>query len=245
MCRRADILNKESTMRQRKLKDIEQRLAEHHRYLIGDPRDRRGKWRQVFDNGNEIFAEFGCGRGQFVMTLARQNPGRNYIAVEGRGSIILRALEKAAMAGLTNIVFINEYIRDVYEYFDDNELAGIYLNFSDPWPKERHAKRRLMHGRYLNGYRKVLQQGGYIEFKTDNDGLFAFAISEIEDSGMLLLQSTEDLHNTDYAARQVTTEYEDKFKAMGKKINYCMAMAREKDAPDVNFRRNPVSFSQS
>jgi len=201
-----------------------ERLAEHHQYLIEAPRDRKGKWQQVFENGNEIFAEFGCGRGQFVMKLAEQNPGRNYIAVEGRGGIILRALEKAAKAGLDNIVFIKEYIHDVHEYFDKAELAGIYLNFSDPWPNGSHAKRRLIHGRYLNGYQQILKEGSCIEFKTDNAELNNFAKREFGKSGMLLLKSTEDLHCTDYGAKNVTTEYEDKFKAQGKKINYCMVM---------------------
>ena len=208
-------------MRQRKVKNEKERLAEHHQYLIEDPRNRKGKWQQVFKNGNEIFAEFGCGRGQFIMTLAEQNPDRNYIAVEGRGSIILRALEKATRKGLDNIVFFKEYVIDVNEYFDEDELTGIYLNFSDPWPKDRHAKRRLTHGRYLNGYRQILKEGGCLEFKTDNDGLFVFAKSEFEDSGMMLLKYTEDLHTTEFDAKNLTTEYEDKFKAEGKKINYC------------------------
>ncbi|MHB8846425.1 MAG: tRNA (guanosine(46)-N7)-methyltransferase TrmB [Nitrospirota bacterium] len=209
-------------MRLRKIKNIEERIAEHRQCLIADPRDRKGKWRQVFRNGNEIYAELGCGRGQFILALAEQNPARNYIAVEGRSSVMLRALEKAAKAKLDNIVFINEYIHDVHEYFDKAELAGIYLNFSDPWPKGSHAPRRLTHGRFLDGYRRILKEGSCIEFKTDNDTLFAFAKREFEKSGMPLLRITEDLHCTDYAAKDVTTEYEDKFKAQGKKINYCM-----------------------
>jgi len=208
-------------MRQRKVKNLAERLAEHHQYLIEDPRDRKGKWQQVFKKRNKIFAELGCGRGQFIMTLAEQNPDRNYIAVEGRGSIILRALEKATRVGLDNIVFVKEYVNDVNEYFDEDELTGIYLNFCDPWPRNGNAKRRLTHGRYLNGYRHILKEGCCIEFKTDNDGLFVFAKSEFEDSGMMLLESTEDLHNTEFDAKKVTTEYEDNFKAEGKKIKYC------------------------
>jgi len=211
-------------MRLRKIKNIEEKIAEHHQCLIDDPRDRKGKWQQVFKNGNELYAEFGCGRGQFILALAEQNPARNYIAVEGRSSVMLRALEKAAKAKLDNIVFINEYIHDVHDYFDKAELAGIYLNFSDPWPKGSHAPRRLTHARFLNGYRSILKEGSCIEFKTDNNALFAFAKREFEKSGMPLLRSTEDLHCTDYGAKNVTTEYEDKFKAQGKKINYCMAM---------------------
>lgn len=211
-------------MRQRKVRNEEERLAEHHRYLVEDPQAKKGNWREVFENENDIYAELGCGKGKFIMTLAEQNPDRNYIAIEGRGSIILRALEKAAREGLTNIVFIKEYIKDVTEYFEENELSGIYLNFSDPWPKDRHAKRRLTHSRYLDGYRKVLKEGGCVEFKTDNVELFAFAEGEFESSGMKLLESTGDLHSSELHAKNVTTEYEDKFRSDGKKINYCKVM---------------------
>jgi tRNA (guanine-N7-)-methyltransferase len=229
-------------MRLRKIKNIEEKLAEHHQYMIDDPRDRKGNWQQVFKNGNEIFAEFGCGRGQFIMALAEQNPARNYIAVEGRSSVMLRALEKAAKAKLDNIVFVKEYIHDVDEYFDKDELAGIYLNFCDPWPKGSHAPRRLTHSRFLNGYRQILKEGCYIEFKTDNDALFVFAKREFEKSGMQLLGSTEDLHCTEYGAKSVTTEYEDKFKAQGKKINYCMVMvsAHIQQDPDIQMFHSAV-----
>jgi tRNA (guanine-N7-)-methyltransferase len=208
-------------MRHRRVKNEAERLAEHHRYLIGDPKTIKGSWQSVFGNGNGIYAEFGCGKGKFIMTLAERNPDRNYIAVEGKGSIILRALEKATQEGRNNIVFVNEYIRDVNEYFAEDELSGIYLNFSDPWPKDRHAKRRLTHGKYLDGYRKILRDGCCVEFKTDNGDLFAFALAEFESSGMELLESTEDLHGTGLPAKDVTTEYEDKFRAEGRKINYC------------------------
>lgn len=208
-------------MRQRKVKNEEERLAEHHPYLIEDPKAQKGNWRGVFANGNGIYAELGCGKGKFIMTLAEQNPDRNYIAIEGRGSIILRALEKATEEGLSNIVFVKEYIKDLTEYFAEDELSGIYLNFSDPWPKDRHAKRRLTHSRYLDGYKKVMKDGCCIELKTDNDDMFAFAASEFRGCGMKLLESTEDLHSTELSARNVTTEYEDKFRVEGRKINYC------------------------
>ena len=208
-------------MRQRKVRNEEERLAEHHEYLVEDPKAMKGKWQEAFENENAIYAEFGCGKGNFIMTLAEQNPKQNFIAIEGRGSIILRALEKSTREGLKNIVFVKEYIKDVNEYFDEDELSGIYLNFSDPWPKDRHAKRRLTHSRYLDGYRRVLKTGQCIEFKTDNDDLFAFAQNEFKDCGLQILESTEDLHSTEMMAKNVTTEYEDKFKAEGKKINYC------------------------
>lgn len=208
-------------MRQRKVKNEKERLVAHYQYLIEDPKGCKGKWQELFGNENGIYAEFGCGKGKFIMTLAEQNPDRNYIAFEGRGSIILRALEKAAGKSLDNIFLVKEYIKDVNDYFGEGELTGIYLNFSDPWPKDRHAKRRLTHGRYLEGYRKIVKKGCCIEFKTDNDDLFAFAVDEFESSSMRILESTEDLHSSGLEAKKVTTEYEEKFMATGKKINYC------------------------
>jgi len=210
-------------MRYRKVKNEEARLAEHQRYLMGDPKSAKGRWHEIFGNRNEIFAEFGCGKGKFILTLAERNPNRNYVAFEGRGSVLLRALEKAEQKGLDNIVFVKEYIRDAEEYFGEEELSGIYLNFSDPWPKGRHAKRRLVHTRYVSGYRKILKKGCCIEFKTDDSSLFSYALEELENGGFRLEEVTEDLHGTQLEAKNVTTEYEDKFLAAGRKINYCKA----------------------
>lgn len=212
-------------MRQRKVKNEEEKLAEHQLFLIVEPYKQKGKWQELFGNENDIYAEFGCGKGQFILTLAEQNPDRNYIAFEGSGTIVLRALQKAEQRGLKNIFFTKEYVRDVSEYFEEGELAGIYLNFSDPWPKDRHAKRRLTHGRYLEGYKQVLKMGGCIEFKTDNEQLYTFACLEFENCGMQLLEATEDLHGSALPAKAVTTEYEDKFRTEGKKIKYCRVKA--------------------
>jgi tRNA (guanine-N7-)-methyltransferase len=206
------------------VKNEEERLAEHYQYLVADPKAAKGGWHVVFGNGNEIFAEFGCGKGKFILTLAERNPNRNYVAFEGSGSIILRALEKAALKGSGNVVFVKEYIKDAGDYFAEGELSGIYLNFSDPWPKDRHARRRLTYSGYLSGYRKVLKQGSCVEFKTDNSGMFAFALDEFEKSGFRLLEATDDLHATGFEAKNAMTEYEDKFLAEGKKIHYCKAV---------------------
>lgn len=215
-------------MRQRKVKNEEERLSEYNRYLIKEPQCCKGKWQQHFNNENNIYTELGCGRGQFILTMAELYPDNNYIAFEGRGSIILRALEKATQKELKNIVFVKEYIKDLNEYFEENELSCIYLNFSDPWPKDRHAKRRLTHSRYLESYRTVLKIDGLIEFKTDNEDLFSFALDEFNKNGMKLLEISRNLHNTELEAKKVTTEYEDKFRAAGKKINYCKVKPKPK-----------------
>ncbi len=207
-------------MRQRKIKNIDQKLASHTRYLVDRPMGKRGKWGEVFSNGHPIYAEFGCGRGQFIMKKANLHPDNNYIGFESRGSIIIRALEKAVSAEENNILFVNENVIDVNEYFDQGELAGIYLNFSDPWPKKGYAKRRLTHRRFLEGYKNALRPGSFIEFKTDNIDLFSFTLEEFRESNLNIIEVTDDLHSTDLDARLVTTEYEDKFRMWGKKICY-------------------------
>lgn len=189
--------------------------------MVEDPKEQKGKWQQVFENSNPIFAEFGCGKGKFIITMAKLHPERNYIAIECRGSIILRTLEKAREEALKNIVILNEHVIDANEYFEQGELSGIYLNFSDPWPKNRHAKRRLTNGRYLEAYQRILKPGCCIEVKTDNDELFSYTVDEFLKTDMKILQRTDDLHSTNLEARLVTTEYEDKFHRGGKKINYC------------------------
>lgn len=194
---------------------------------MDDPIDRKGNWQQFFGNEKKIFAEFGCGRGKFIVTMAQQHPDRNYIAFEGKGSILLRALEKAIMEGVNNVVFVKKYIVDVDTYFDRNELFGIYLNFCDPWPKKRHAKRRLTHTRHLVGYQQVVTPGGCIEFKTDSDDLFSFTVNEVQKSDMKVLESTDNLHSTNFEAKYVTTEYEDGFHKNGKRIYYCRMQVQD------------------
>lgn len=216
-------------MRQRKVKNESEKLNEYGKYLVQNPESCRTKWGQCFGNEKDIFLEVGCGKGQFVLTLAEQNPDRNYIAIEGNGSVVLRALEKAAEKGIENLLFVHAYINDLGDLFSKGEISGIYLNFSDPWPKERHAKRRLTHERYLDGYRKVLPPDGVIEFKTDNDELFAFALHEFRENGFRMLICEEDLHRTTLAAAAVTTEYEDKFREAGQKIHYCRVSAQEEE----------------
>ncbi len=210
-------------MRQRKIRNEEEKLAALAGHMTREPMSIRGSWRQYFGNDEPIYIEIGCGKGQFALTMAALHPENNYIAVEGQGSVILRALEKAKKSGLSNIVFMNEFIRDIEEYFDESELSGVYLNFSDPWPKDRHAKRRLTHADYLDGYKRILKPESAIEFKTDNDGLFAFTLEEFIACGLEIIESTSDLHGSALPARLATTEYEDKFVKQGKHINYCKA----------------------
>ncbi len=211
-------------MRQRKLKNLDQRLGEFSRFIAADPAGNRGRWQQVFGNNKPLWLEIGCGKGQFITRQAVAHPERNFIAVEGHESVVLRALEKAAAAekeaARDNLCFILEYVKDVRDLFADGELAGIYLNFSDPWPKDRHAKRRLTYGKRLEQYAQILEPGGVIAFKTDNEGLFEFTLAQIEETGMEILELSRDLHHCPYNEENITTEYEDKFAMTGKNINY-------------------------
>ena len=209
-------------MRQRKVKNEEERLAALSVCFVQNPEAQKGRWQEAFGNDQPIFIEIGCGKGQFLIAKAKQHPELNYIGVEGQGSVILRALEKVQSGELSNIVFINTYIREIEDVFSPEELSGVYLNFSDPWPKDRHAKRRLAHSSYLEGYKKVLKKGSSIELKTDNDELFEFAVEEFKVSGFEMIVETRDLHSSQLEARLITTEYEDKFREQGKSINYCM-----------------------
>jgi len=220
-------------MRQRRVKDIEQKLHDLSAYLVDDPLTRPGRWKELWnDEKSELFLELGCGKGQFITQLAQQNPQRGYIGVEGHTSVILRALEKTQNHGLQNTRFVSSYVENILDWFAPEELSGIYLNFSDPWPKERHIKRRLTHGDRLLGYLKVLKPGGFIEFKTDNDDLFDFTLSEIDRLHLSVQALSLDLHRSDLAARRNTTEYEEKFSSWGKSIHY------------VRIGKEPIKMSE-
>ncbi len=207
-------------MRQRKIKDIDNKLADFRDLIVENPAAYKGRWKEVFGNGQPVYLEIGCGKGQFITGQAARFPGRNFVAVEGHTSVVLRALQKTEAKQIANIRFVLEYVRDIRDFFDDGELEGLYLNFSDPWPKDRHAKRRLTHGNRLLQYRQIVAPGGFIQFKTDNEELFDFTLEQIEETGLAICEMSRDLHNSQYAEENITTEYEDKFAMAGKNINY-------------------------
>lgn len=210
-------------MRYRRVKGATEKIERLKEYFVSCPEEYRGKWEQVFGNDHPIFLEMGCGKGRFLTELARQHPEYNYIGVEGQERVFLRAAQMAHEAELSNIVFIGQFLQRPSECFAEGEIAGLYLNFSDPWPKARHAKRRLTHRRYLAEYRRFLKEGAAVEFKTDGDGLFDFSLEEFRESGWRILELTRDLHATDLPAKEITSDYEEKFKGWGKNINYLKA----------------------
>ena len=189
-------------------------------FCITNPEEHKGKWHELFKNDHPIHIEVGMGKGKFLMRLAKLNPDINYIGIEKFSSVLFRALQKMEEYPLENVILVRmdaEYITDV---FDRGEVDRIYLNFSDPWPKDRHAKRRLTSHQFLEKYDKFLAEDGRVEFKTDNRGLFDFSLEEIEASKWTLVMSTYDLHaDSSLAAENVMTEYEERFVNEGVPIN--------------------------
>ena len=178
-----------------------------------------GKWADIFENNNPIHVEIGMGKGQFIHTLAKLNPQINYVGVEKYSTVLLRAVQKMEQEELPNLVFLRMDAEDVDKIFGEGEVDKIYLNFSDPWPKDRHAKRRLPSAAFLARYDKILKKDGRLEFKTDNRDLFDFAVEELEPAGWQADVITYDLHADEKLMEgNVMTEYEEKFSSMGNPI---------------------------
>lgn len=188
-------------------------------YTIKNETEMKGRWHELFGNDNPVHIEIGMGKGSFIMEMARRNPDINYIGIEKYSSVLIRAVEKRRLEPtMNNLFFIRmeaEYIEDV---FDKGEVGYIYLNFSDPWPKDRHAKRRLTSRQFLARYENILDSEGGITFKTDNVSLFDFSLEEVEEAGWKLINSTRDLHNSEFNEGNVMTEYEKKFSEQGNPI---------------------------
>lgn len=188
-------------------------------YCIKEPETHKGSWQAVFPEAQPLHIEIGMGKGRFIMDLAAANPDINYIGIERYSSVLLRALQKMELAPLSNLKFICMDAADVAEVFAPEEVSRIYLNFSDPWPKDRHAKRRLTSREFFARYDKVLTKDGHIEFKTDNQDLFTFSLEEIPEAGWHLDASTRDLHHDPVLNEgNIMTEYEEKFSSLGNPI---------------------------
>ncbi len=188
-------------------------------FVIHDEQKQKGKWKNIFGNENEIHIEIGMGKGKFIYEMARRNPGINYIGIEKYSSVLLRAVQKMQQEPLSNLKFIRMDAEEIAEVFAENEVDKIYLNFSDPWPKDRHAKRRLPSKEFLARYNQFLKKDGFLEFKTDNRGLFDFAVEQLPEAGWKAKAVTYDLHhNEEMVAGNVMTEYEEKFSSMGNPI---------------------------
>lgn len=189
-------------------------------FCIQNPVELKGKWKDFFENDNPIHIEVGMGKGRFIMDLAALNPDINYIGIERYTSVLLRAVQKIEENPLPNVHFLCIDAATLPDIFDKEEVSKIYLNFSDPWPKDRHSKRRLTSKEFLARYDLFLAKDGNIEFKTDNQDLFTFSLDEINESTTWNLDaSTRDLHNDPVLnVGNVMTEYEEKFSSLGNPI---------------------------
>ncbi|MBQ8952038.1 MAG: tRNA (guanosine(46)-N7)-methyltransferase TrmB [Eubacterium sp.] len=206
-------------MRLRNVTGSREVIAENE-YVVHDEKELKGKWKEFFGNDNPIFIEIGMGKGTFIMECARQNPDINYIGIEKYSSVLIRAIEKRQLEPeLNNLFFIRMDAEEIEEVFEKGEVDYIYLNFSDPWPKARTAKRRLTSDRFLSRYINILAEEGGITFKTDNKDLFEYSVETAEECGWRIEKITRDLHNSEYMEGNIMTEYEKKFSQLGNKIN--------------------------
>lgn len=208
-------------MRLRNITGSREYIADNE-FVIHEPEKVKGLWNtEIFKNDNPIRIEIGMGKGRFIMELAKRNPDINFVGIEKYSSVLLRAIQKmeAMETPLKNLVFIRMDAEDIMDIFNEGEVDRIYLNFSDPWPKDRHAKRRLPSRQFLARYDYILKKDGVVEFKTDNQDLFNFALEEVPEANWSIVAKTFDLHNDEKLNEgNIMTEYEERFSSMGNPI---------------------------
>ncbi|WAA11756.1 tRNA (guanosine(46)-N7)-methyltransferase TrmB [Fervidibacillus halotolerans] len=215
-------------MRLRNKPWAKERIQNYPQYVIQNPEQWKGKWNELFQNEHPIHIEIGTGKGKFITEMAKQHPDINFIGIETYTSVIVSALDKLIEAELTNLKLLNINAIQLESIFAPGEISVIYLNFSDPWPKNRHEKRRLTHRSFLEKYQKIMQHGGQIHFKTDNQKLFEYSLVSFSEFGMILTDVNLDLHHSDFKGN-IMTEYEEKFSAKGNRIYRCEAKFPEKN----------------
>lgn len=204
-------------MRVRNRKGATELLEAHPQYVILNPADAKGRWQEIFGNDHPIHVEVGSGKGAFVSGMAKANPEINYIGIDIQKSVLSYALDKVLATDVPNIKLLWVDGSDLTDYFEDGEIDRLYLNFSDPWPKKRHEKRRLTYQSFLATYQQILRENGEIHFKTDNRGLFEYSLVSFSQYGMKLKGVWLDLHASDFEDN-VLTEYEQKFANKGQVI---------------------------
>ncbi|AAT87597.1 tRNA (guanine-N7)-methyltransferase [Streptococcus pyogenes JRS4] len=204
-------------MRVRKRKGAEEHLANNPHYVILNPEDAKGRWHDVFGNDRPIHIEVGSGKGGFITGMALKNPDINYIGIDIQLSVLSYALDKVLASEVSNVKLLRVDGSSLTNYFEDGEVDMMYLNFSDPWPKTKHEKRRLTYKDFLDTYKRILPEHGEIHFKTDNRGLFEYSLASFSQYGMTLRQIWLDLHASNYEGN-VMTEYEEKFSNKGQVI---------------------------
>ena len=214
-------------MRIRRKKNTPAKLLEFDNFVITENlgESYKNNWRKIFsdDLSRELYVELGTGKGDFITALAEKYPDKNFLGLEVEREVILKAARKISEKNLANVRLALFDINNIAEIFADNEIDRLYINFCDPWPKKRHAKRRLTHERFLLMYKKILKSGGEIHFKTDNKNLFEFSLEQFQILNLQVRDITFDLH-ADEPAENIRTEYENKFSSLGTKINRCVVI---------------------
>ncbi|HFD1825054.1 TPA: tRNA (guanosine(46)-N7)-methyltransferase TrmB [Enterococcus faecium] len=214
-------------MRVRNRPGAAEMLAAHPNFVISDPTLWKGKWNELFENDHPIHIEIGMGKGQFITGMAKAHPEINYIGVEMQVSVVSIALDKLIEQPLPNLKLLHVDGSALTEYFADSEVDQIYLNFSDPWPKKRHEKRRLTYKTFLAVDEQILRPNGEIHFKTDNQRLFEYSLASFSQYGMILKQVWLDLHQSQFEGN-IMTEYEEKFSSKGQRIYRVEAQFQDK-----------------
>jgi tRNA (guanine-N7-)-methyltransferase len=212
-------------MRQRNKPWAKDRIASHPEIVIHNPQQYKGNWKELFGNHHPIYIEVGTGKGKFITEMAENHPNVNYIGIELSMSIIVTALDKVIESEQQNVKLLNENASVLADVFAQGEIDRVYLNFSDPWPKNRHEKRRLTYESFLKMYQDIMKKNGEIHFKTDNRPLYEYSLHSFSKYGMVLNNVSLDLHQSDIVGN-VMTEYEEKFSEKGNRIYRVEAVFR-------------------
>ena len=215
-------------MRMRKRNNLTPRMEACSEIWLRDAKTLRGKWRELMPDAKELRVEIGCGKGKFTVETAAANPDVLMIAVEKVQEAMLLGMEKALSMGLKNLFFLSLDAAEIEEYFEDGEVDLIYLNFCDPWPRKKNAKRRLTFHTFLEKYKKILKNKGEIHFKTDNASLFEWSLEEFAACKLEICNLTRDLHANGPVG--IMTGYEEKFHELGTPINRCELVVHKEDA---------------
>lgn len=211
-------------MRMRKMRNLEPRMEKCAAYRIADPATLKGNWRSLMKNASALWVEVGCGKGKFTAETAAANPDVLLIAVERCREAMVVAMEKAKSMALKNVFFIDMDVAGIEDIFDREEIDRLFINFPDPWPRKKNAKRRLTHRGFLDKYCRVVHPDGEIHFKTDNAPLFEFSVEEFAACGLQVNNLTRNLHENGIVG--IMTGYEEKFHALGTPINRCEVVCK-------------------
>lgn len=216
-------------MRMRRMRNLEPRMEKCSAYRIAEPAARKGAWRELMPGARALWVELGCGKGKFTAETAQANPDVLLIAVERCREAMVVAMEKAKVMGLTNVFYIDMDVAGIEDIFSPGEIDRLFINFPDPWPRKKNAKRRLTHRSFLDKYCRVVRAGGEIHFKTDNAPLFEYSVEEFAACGLEVKSLTRDLHKDGIVG--IMTGYEEKFHGLGTPINRCEVVCKPFQLP--------------